>query len=92
MKTKMTIVTMLVFFCMVLTIPGSASADYKLFECKVLMAGPEATGDDVTPGRIILKLERIDNGRKEKFVVKDGEENRVLAIALTAMSSGIESF
>jgi hypothetical protein len=89
MKAKMMIVTLFVVFCMVLTIPGTASAGFKWRECTVVTAGPDTTGDDTTPGYVIIRLRRA-NGTERNFVVKDGEENRVLAVALTAMASGMK--
>jgi hypothetical protein len=89
MKAKMMIVTLFVVFCMVLTIPGTASAGFKWRECTVVTAGPDTTGDDTTLGYVIIRLKRAD-GKEKNFVVKDGEENRVLAVALTAMAAGMK--
>ena len=90
MKAKKIIVAILVLFCMVLTIPGLATAGYRLWECSVVAAGPDTTGDELTTGQIVLTLQRTGFDSKKTFVVKDGEENRVLAIALTALSSGMK--
>jgi len=72
-----------VLLCMVITLTKKAAADPKWETCTVEMAGC----NDVT-GEVEIKLKPDGKSKGKMFVAPAGEEDRMLAIALTAMASG----
>ena len=63
-------------------IPGIASAADKWFKCSVFFAGCSDQGAEI-------KLKRVSDNKAKLFFASAGEEDRMLAIALTAMNSGL---
>jgi hypothetical protein len=82
MKTKKMIVVGLALFASLLLVVGPASAALKWGDYNVEQAG---TNDQ---GEIEMKLRPVAGGVAKVFYAPTGEENRMLSVALTAISLG----
>jgi len=85
MKVKKGLIVALVIFGMLTAMAGESFAAVSWYQCDVISAGI----DDTTTGDVRLRLHRINNDTIKDFVfTADGTENKILAMALTAISLG----
>jgi len=87
MKVMKKILTVLMVLSMVVVFAAPASAAYRYLECQVMWAG-----FNVATGDVEVKLLPTIKTKKKTFVVSaaatDVVQNRILSIALTALSNG----
>ena len=83
MRAKIITVMVLALLCTLLVSGGKAVAGTRWWMCTIVGAEIDYNG----AGKLRLIREGANNPRP--FTIPSGQENRMLAIALTAMSSGM---
>ena len=83
MKKTKTILVGLAIVALFLSFTQPTDAAWRWLRCNVENVGTDNTGT------VTFTLSAVSTGAKMSFVAPAGEENRMLSIALTAMTSGM---
>jgi len=83
---KIVVIVLAVFFCMGLVFSGNALAAAKWYDCSVVNIGVDDTG------QCAIRVYHSGQDNERMFVPPTGQENRMLAVALTALSLGYNVF
>jgi hypothetical protein len=80
MKKKLIVVTTLIAFCMMTAFAVNAMAAAKWYDCSVVNIGVDSSG------QCAIRVYNANQDSERMFVPATGQENRMLAVALTALS------
>jgi hypothetical protein len=84
MKPKLSLFVAFISLGLMLFFTKSGYAEYRMETCDVVQAGIEETG------AALFKFKPLGETKSKGFVAPVGREKEMLAIALTAMSSGMK--
>jgi len=84
MKSKLLFFTAVISAGLIMAFATNGHAEYQMQTCDVVQAGIEETGD------ALFKFRPVGETKPKGFVAPVGREKEMLAIALTAMVSGLK--